>query len=155
MDKLSWCKKQKSGIQLIDPNINLSEEYLEKAENALKAVKALEGNKEWQISSAYYAMYFSLYAILMRIGVKCEIHDCTIEIMRQALNQFNQEDVKLLRKSLKARIDTQYYTDRTVEEQQRMTMVENAVKFHLKCREICIRLSEAEIKSIREILARR
>ncbi len=28
-------------------NQNLSNEYFEKAENALRAVKVLEGNKEW------------------------------------------------------------------------------------------------------------
>ena len=72
MDKLNWCKKQKKGIKLIEPNNNLCSEYFEKAENALSAFKSLKGNTEWQISSAYYAMYFSLYALLMKIGIKCK-----------------------------------------------------------------------------------
>ena len=155
MDKLAWCKKQKNGIELIESNLNLSQEYLEKAENALKAVNALEGNKEWQISSAYYAMYFSLYAILMRLGIKCEIHACTIEIMKKILtNYFSNEEINLLQKSLTARIDAQYYTDRDVKEEQRTLMVKNAPKFHLKCKEIAIKLTSKEILAIREIIAK-
>ena len=155
MDKLAWCKKQKNGIELIETNPNLSQEYIEKAENALRAVNALEGNKEWQISSAYYAMYFSLYAILMRIGVKCEIHACTIEIMKKTLiKYFSNEEINLLQKSLTARIDSQYYTDRDVKEEQRINMVENASKFHLKCKEIAIKLTSKEILSIREIITK-
>ena len=155
MDKLVWCKKQKSGIELIEQNPNLSNEYFEKAENALRAVKALEGNKEWQISSAYYSMYFSLYAILMRIGIKCEIHSCTIEIMKMTLTKyFSDEEINLLQKSLTARVDSQYYTDRDVKEEQRINMVENASKFHLKCKEIALKLTSKEILSIRELIAK-
>ena len=155
MDKLAWCKKQKNGIELIEQNLNLSNEYFEKAENALRAVKTLEGNKEWQISSAYYSMYFSLYAILMRIGIKCEIHACTIEIMKKALTKyFSNEEINLLQKSLTARVDSQYYTDRDVKEEQRITMVENASKFHLKCKEIALKLTSKEILSIRELIAK-
>ena len=45
MDKLAWCIQQKNGIELIEENPNLSQEYLEKAEKALQAVQALEGSK--------------------------------------------------------------------------------------------------------------
>ncbi|MBS3138032.1 hypothetical protein J4232_06380 [Candidatus Woesearchaeota archaeon] len=45
MDKLAWCKKQRNGLELIEPNLNLSQEYIEKAENALRAVKVLEESK--------------------------------------------------------------------------------------------------------------
>src|SRR3989344_689344 len=149
MDKLGWCRKQKNGIELIEQNQNLSQEYIEKAENALRAVKSLEGNKEWQISSAYYAMYFSLYAILMRVGVKCEIHACTIEIMKKTLTKyFSNEEINLLQKSLTARIDAQYYTDRDVKEEQRILMVENAPNFHLKCKEIAIKLTSKEVQAM-------
>ena len=155
MDKLAWCKKQKNGIELIETNPNLSQEYIEKAENALRAVNALEGNKEWQISSAYYAMYFSLYAILMKLGIKCEIHTCTIEIMKKILiKYFSNEEINLLQKSLTARIDSQYYTDRDVKEEQRINMVENASKFHLKCKEIAIKLTSKEVQAMRDLITK-
>ncbi|MEA2003961.1 MAG: hypothetical protein U9O53_03295 [archaeon] len=31
--------------------------------------------------TAYYACYNALYSILMKCGIKSEIHDCTIELM--------------------------------------------------------------------------
>ena len=50
--------------------------------------------KDWKISTAYYTIYFSLYALLMKIGVKCEIHSCTIEFARQLLKeQISKEEV--------------------------------------------------------------
>lgn len=151
MDKLNWCKKQKTGIRIIDPNDNLCEEYLKKAENALRAVRSLDDNIEWQISSSYYAMYFSLYAILMKAGIKCEIHACTLEIMKMHLQEyFTKDDIILLEKSLSARVDVQYYVDRVIDKEIKDRMTNEASLFHLKCKEIIIKLSQKEIKFIRE-----
>ncbi len=36
MDKIDWCLKKKQGISLIEPNSNLSEAYLKKAEDSFK-----------------------------------------------------------------------------------------------------------------------
>ena len=153
MNTLTWCKKQKNGIKLIDPNDNLCEEYLKKAENALKAVRSLEDNTEWQISSAYYAMYFSLYAILMKIGIKCEIHSCTLEIMKQVLSKyFTKEDISLLEKSLTTRVDVQYYVDRIIDITIKNQMIREASSFHLKCKEIISKINQTEINNIREML---
>lgn len=153
MDKLKWCKKQNAGIKIIDPNDNLCEEYLKKAENALRAIRSLEDNIEWQISSAYYAMYFSLYAILMKIGIKCEIHSCTLEIMKRVLlDYFTKEDILLLEKSLTARIDVQYYVDRVVDSEIKNKMIHEASLFHLKCEEIISRINQKEINKIRDKL---
>ncbi|MCH8329263.1 MAG: hypothetical protein IIB81_02630, partial [Nanoarchaeota archaeon] len=100
MEKIEWCMKQKNGIEVVEPNENLSKAYIKKAEDALKAAASLKGNKDWEISSLYYTMYFSLYSILMRIGIKCEIHSCTIEFMRQFLQEhFNDDDFFLIKKS--------------------------------------------------------
>lgn len=153
MDKIIWWINQKNGIELVDENANLSEEYLKKAENALNAVKSLEGNTEWQISSADYSMYFSVYAILMKIGIKCEIHSCTLELVKVVLNKyFSEEDINLLKSSLSARIDAQYYTDRNIEGDRIKKMVSLAPKFHLKCKEIATSMTSAEIKKIRETI---
>ncbi len=74
MEKIKWCMKLKNGIGIIEPNDNLCSAYIKKSETALQAASALNDNMEWQISSCYYAMYFSLYALMMKIGVKCENH---------------------------------------------------------------------------------
>ncbi|MEN6379840.1 MAG: hypothetical protein ABFD15_09720 [Methanofastidiosum sp.] len=44
--------------------------------------------KEWKIATAYYTLYFSLYAMLMRIGVKSEIHSCTVDFVKEYLMNF-------------------------------------------------------------------
>jgi len=53
---------------------------MKKSNEALKSmdVNAKAGISEWTISTSYYAKYFAIYALLSRIGIKCEIHDCTI-----------------------------------------------------------------------------
>lgn len=69
MEKIKWCLCIKNGIELVEPNNNLSKTYILKSETALKAAASLKDNKEWEISSSYYSMYFALYSILMKIGV--------------------------------------------------------------------------------------
>jgi len=119
-DKMQWCLRQKKGIELVNPSENLGRAYLAKAENALKSMRANEGNPEWEISSSYYAMYFSLYAILMRVGVKCEIHSCTLEFMRTYLcKHFTAEEMTLLEDSCSARIEAQYYTNHKLDDRTR------------------------------------
>ncbi len=47
MKKINWCKKQIKGIQFIEPNNNLSEEYFAVSEENLKTsnkTKDLESN---------------------------------------------------------------------------------------------------------------
>ncbi|MCK5699337.1 MAG: hypothetical protein KAH93_05795, partial [Candidatus Aenigmarchaeota archaeon] len=81
MEMIKWCMGLKKGLEIVEPNKNLSKVYIEKSEKALDAAGSLKNNKDWEISSSYYAMYFALYAILMKIGIKCENHTCTIEFM--------------------------------------------------------------------------
>lgn len=150
MEKIEWCMKQKNGIEIIEPNENLSKAYLKKAEDALNAAASLKGNKDWEISSLYYTMYFSLYSILMRVGIKCEIHSCTIEFMKQFLQgYFNEDDFFLIKKSMKARIDTQYYSDRDISKSQYSNMISQAPLFLVKCKEILFGLTNKNVEDIR------
>src|SRR3989304_4742775 len=85
---LIWCFKQKRGIHITEPNPNLTKAYLKKATSALNTMTAtMQINEtEWTATAAYYARYFALYALLMKIGVKSEIHDCTINIAQLLAN---------------------------------------------------------------------
>lgn len=152
MDKISWCKKKKGGIKVIKPNKNLADAYIKKAENSLKSV-GVNKVKEWKIATAYYTMYFSLYAILMRIGVKCEIHSCTIEFARKFLKKcFSEEEIDFLNNSLKARIDLQYYVKREIEDEEFNKIIKRAPKFFVKCKAIKSKITEKEISEIRNKL---
>ena len=151
MTNIDWCKKQKNGIELIEPNEDLAKAYIKKAEDSLNASLSLENNKDWKISSLYYTMYFSIYAILIKIGVKCEIHSCTITFAETFLDKhLKKEDLNLLKKSMKARIDVQYYTNRNISESLYKEMVENSPKFIVKCKNIITKLTDKEISEIRK-----
>jgi uncharacterized protein (UPF0332 family) len=151
MEKIKWCMQLKNGIVVVDPNDNLCKAYAEKAENALKAAVVLQGNKEWQISSYYYAMYFGLYSIMMKIGVKCENHSCSISFMREFLsNRFLTTEPDFLMKSMHARVDVQYYSNRQIEDKFYQELVAKSAKFVVKCKEIANSLKQAEIDNIRK-----
>lgn len=150
MDKIKWCARKKEGLSLIEPNSNLAEAYIKKAEEALESMR-VNTIKDWKISTAYYTIYFSLYALLTKIGIKCEIHSCTIEFAKQFLREyFDDEDFDFIEDSLKARIDSQYYVDRTVPDSQCNKMIELVPEFLVKCKSILLKLNEKKINEIRK-----
>lgn len=155
MDKIDWCLKQREGIALVEPNSNLAEAYIKKAEEALESMR-VNIIREWKISTAYYTLYFSLYAILVKIGIKCEIHSCTLEFARQFLKDyFEENELSFLKDSLKARIDAQYYVNRNVPDSQFDEMLQRAPEFFVKCKSIVQKLSEKKISEIRAKLKKR
>jgi len=150
MNKINWCKKQKSGIKIQEPNNNLSKEYYENAEESLRVLRSITETKSnmWLATTKYYIKYFAVYSILIKLGIKCEIHDCTI-----ALVKFLEEDniiEKGISKSLEddkeLRIDNQYYLkNKTVE-----INFEVLSNFLLSIKESLDGLDEEIIKRVRE-----
>ena len=150
MDKIKWCAGKKEGLSLIEPNSNLAEAYIKKSEEALESMR-VNVIKDWKISTAYYTLYFSLYSVLTKIGIKCEIHSCTIEFAKRFLGEFfSEEELDFTEDSLKARIDSQYYVDRTVPDEQYNKMIKKAPEFLVKCKLILIKLNEKKINEIRK-----
>jgi len=110
---LSWCLKQSKGIRIVAPSDNLVKAYHEKSKNALKSmeINAQAGLVEWAVSASYYAKYFAVYSLLSKIGVKCEIHDCTITLFEYLFcDSIPKEVIRDLRESKADRIEMQYYT---------------------------------------------
>ena len=87
MTVIAWCFKQKRGLKLINPNSNLAQAYIKKGEESLATMSEIS-NVSWKISTAYYTMYFSLYAVLQKIGVRSEIHKCTIVFAQEYLTEY-------------------------------------------------------------------
>ena len=79
MDKIKWCLKQKKGIKLIKPNENLSINYLKRAKSDYNNLK--NQDSVWKIIISYYICYNSFYSILIRCGIKSEIHSCSIYLL--------------------------------------------------------------------------
>ena len=155
MDKLKWRVEKKEGLSLVEPNSDLAKAYLKKAEEALESVR-VNIIKDWKISTAYYTIYLSLYSILMKLGIKCEIHSCTIEFAKRFLKEFFEEgELDFVEDSLKARIDSQHYIDRTVPDEQFNKMLQKSPEFFVKCKAILIKLNEKKINEIRDEFQKR
>ena len=131
MVSLKWCFKQKDGIKVVESNDNLSQSYIKMAENAIGTMnREKEYNLQFAISACYYSMYYSLYAILMKIGIKCEIHSCTLEFMEKFLNGFySVEDIKIIKKAFNLRITAQYYADKIIDKGDVNEITEKAPLF--------------------------
>ena len=150
MSRIIWCLNQKNGIKIIEPNPNLSDAYIHKAEDSLESIQ-VNIKKEWKIATAYYTIYFSLYAILMRVGIKSEIHSCTVDFVKEYLNDyFNKEEIELIEDSLKARIDVQYFVDKDIPDELYSKLIESAPHILIKSKSILSKLTEKKIKSIRD-----
>ena len=110
-------------------------------------------NKDWKITTAYYTLYFSLYSILMKLGIKCEIHSCTIAFMKEFLDEyFTREECSLLENSLNARVNAQYYIDRKVPDSFYEKMIEHAPEFFAKCKSTAQIIDEGKILEIQDKL---
>jgi uncharacterized protein (UPF0332 family) len=143
LGKIKWCMCQKKGIELIDLNLNLSKAYIDEADETLENVFLAKG--KWKIITSYYACYNALYSILMKSGIKSEIHECSIELMY--LFDFSEEDVIFLKNLKEDRIKVQYYLKKiNLKDECKVK------KFILKCKIILNDLNNQKIESIRKLL---
>jgi len=152
MVNINWCCKQKDGIRLIERNDNLAEGYIKMAEDALGTMNREKNfSLRFSVSACYYSMYYSLYAVLMKIGIKCEIHSCTLKFMEEFLSDFySKDDIKLITKAFDCRNTIQYYVEKVVQKTDSDFIISKAPFFHSKSKEILGKLNESQIKNIRE-----
>jgi uncharacterized protein (UPF0332 family) len=106
---------------------------------------------DWTATTAYYARYFALYALLMKIGVKSEIHDCTINIAKLlAKNKIlNPHLINDITKAKQTRIDTQYYVAKELNQTDIKNNTEAARKFVLQIEQTIENITQQQINTIR------
>jgi uncharacterized protein (UPF0332 family) len=152
MDQIKWCLNQKKGIELVESSDNLRDAHLIKAEESLETLRTSKV-RDWQLTTAYYTIYHGIYSLLMKIGIKCEIHSCTIEFTKRYLkNHFTNEDFELIDKAFSARIDSQYYVNREVPNQNYDLIMKKTPAFLVKCKNVV--LEQKEIDEIRETISK-
>lgn len=140
-DKIKWCCKQKRGIELIELKPHLNESYIKESEEDFDELSSA-GNK-WKTIIAYYSCYEAFYSLLMKCGIRCEIHDCSLELM--GIFDFNGEEIEYMKDLKKAREGNQYYLKRNLLED------DNKIKeFISKCKEISEGLNSEDVEKIRE-----
>lgn len=151
---IAWCCKQKKGIKLEEPSENLCNVYLNKAKSSLNMLTAAteKDEKDWIATTAYYARYFAFYAILQKYGIKSEIHDCTISLMKLFVEENLIEEhyytELLLAKDL--RVDTQYYVGREIDLNKLKKDSETARSFLLRMEKVIAEIEKEQINKIIE-----
>ena len=79
-----------------------------------------------------------------KLGIKCEIHDCSIELLK-FVNGFNKRDIDFIIRLKEARINVQYYLKKPKE----IDPVK-VKEFIMQCKILIKNLQEDEIKNIRQ-----
>lgn len=110
---------------------------------------------DWISTTAYYARYFAFYALLQKCGIKSEIHDCTISLMRFLFvdDLIEERFYNELQLAKELRIDTQYYVTGEIDLNKLKKDSETARSFVLKMEEVIENLTDEQIKLIREKLS--
>ena len=154
MVSLKWCCKQKDGIKLIEPSDNLSLSYMQMADNAFGTMnRERKYNLTFAISAGYYSMYYSLYSVLMKLGIKCEIHSCTLEFMKVLLSEFyTKEDFKIISKAFDLRNIAQYYVDKVIDTKESDMIMSKAPLFVNTSKDVLSKINESDVKKIRDSL---
>ena len=154
MVKIEWCKKQSKGIKIIEPNDNLSKEYITTAEETLNVLRSIKGkSKIWLATTKYYCEYFAIYSLFMKIGVKSEIHDCTIEIctLLEEMGITPKGYSKILEEDKQLRIDNQYY----LRNREVPLDYNKVLEFVLRMKDINSKITNLKIKEIRGIIMKK
>lgn len=153
MVSIKWCLSVKNGLELIEENENMSDSYLKMAKESLDMIKNVLESRIWKASTCYYTMYYSLYSLMMKIGVKCEIHSCNLEFMKQFLQSFySEEEIESIKSAFDIRNNLQYYPDRLIDDKKVDLLRVRAVNFFVKTKEILSRIGERQIDEIRRLL---
>ena len=148
MAEINWCKNQKRGIKLIEPNDNLFNEYIQTSEESLDVLKSIAGKlKVWLATTKYYCEYFAIYSLLMKIGIKCEIHDCTIDLvgLLEEMEILPKGYTSTLEEDKQLRIDNQYY----LKNKDVPVDYDKIIKFVATIKNIAIKLTNEKINEIR------
>jgi len=141
--KISWCMNQTRGIRLTEPKPHLSRSYMEEADDTLENVFSSTG--KWKLITAYYACYNALYSILMKCGIRCEIHDCTIALME--FFGFTVSEIEYLADLKDDRIRAQYYL-----KDVQLKDEDDVKRFIIKCKSVLNDLDSEKINAVRKSL---
>ena len=153
-DDNSFCFKKTGGLKLVSPNERLVEVYKKKSRSALNMLESAKEKQEdeWILDASYYAKYFMVYALFMKVGRKSEIHDCTIFALKSL---FVEEDIidnniyEELEKSKDLRVGALYY-DKDFGREEILKRAKTAPEFCLKVESILDKMSKEAVDKVRK-----
>ncbi len=135
-------------LQVIEPNADVANAYLQKSGKSLSSAKALLviGNLEDSVALAYYSMYHCLLALLFRVGIKCENHAAAIFLLTSVFGLDNKE----ISKAKSDRVDKQYYVDFAISKRETSESIAVAEEFIANLADFIARVTEEDVKRFRE-----
>lgn len=135
-------------LLLVGPSEEMKVAYLKKSESYIVSAKLLQenGRLEESVSLAYYSMYYSLLALLFRVGIKCENHSAAIILLKEVFGVDNSE----ISAAEKERIDKQYYVSFSILEQEAESLIRAAEGFNATLLDVMERLNSDRISEARK-----
>ena len=150
-NKFEWClKKAKEGghgLKEIKPNLKEANYHIEKALYNLKVTDSniKLGYSDWAVSSAFYAMYHAILALLYKLGYESTNQECSINAIEYFIltNRINL-DIKYI-KMIDPNVDNsiirlrerfQYGTETMISSEAITTIKDNAKDFVEKFQEL-------------------
>src|SRR3989344_8627949 len=119
--------KKEGKINLIAPSEEVKESYLKDSESYFISSKMLF--KEIRLKEStqiiYFSVYYSILALLFRVGIKSENHLGSIILLKEIFN-FDDSFALMLRKK---RVET-YYPDFELQKQILNELIEKAEEFN-------------------------
>ena len=150
-NKFEWClKKAKEGghgLKEIKPNLKEANYHIEKALYNLKVTDSniKLGYSDWAVSSAFYAMYHAILALLYKLGYESTNQECSINAIEYfILTKKIKLDIKYI-KMIDPKVDNsvirlrerfQYGTETKISSEAIATIKDNAKDFVEKFQEL-------------------
>ncbi len=150
-NKFDWClKKGKEGghgLIEIKPNLKEARYHIEKAKYNLRVTDShiKLGFSDWAVSSAFYAMYHAILALLYKLGYESTNQECSINAIEYfILTKKINLDIKYIKmidpnvesSFIKLRERFQYGTETKIDAQTMSLIKDNAKEFVEKFEEL-------------------
>lgn len=143
---LKKIKKQKQ-LKIVKPSEEIKEAYLETSESYFSSAKTLFkiGKSKEPTQLVYFSVYYSILALLFKIGIKCENHTSSIILLNEIFKVDNKDIAQVKEKRIKA----QYYTDFQVTKNEVIDLSLKAENFREDLLDFISRLTDKDIKLYR------
>ena len=138
--------KKEGKIDLIAFSEEIKESYLKDSESYSISSKMLFKDNRLKESTQliYFSVYYSILALLFRIGIKSENHACSIILLKEIFDLDNSFVLMLQKK----RVGT-YYPDFNLQKQELNELIQKAEEFNMSLFDFISKLTNKQIKIYR------
>lgn len=138
--------KKEGKINLMASSEEVKESYLKDSESYFISSKMLFKDNRLKESTQliYFSVYYSILALLFRIGIKSENHACSIILLKEIFDLDNSFVLMLQKK----RVGT-YYPDFELEKQELNKLIQKAEEFNIGLFDFISKLTNEQIKIYR------